>query len=205
MRNSILPNLHAQIQYSSGAHLVGAGIDFKKLTPRLATPLKYKTNESISSISMIGFVKLNLDPVTIKAEGVYGNNLADLLMLGGYAVESTNPANGIENYTSIGVYSLWGEISTGKEIEFALFGGYIKNLGAKENISGAYYGRGTNIDNVFRVSPRVQFNSGKTRISSEIEYTSAGYGIPNGLNKGKVENIKDVSNVRLVLSLMYFF
>ncbi len=205
LRNSILPNLHAQVQYSSKTYLVGAGVDFKKLAPRIVTPLKYVTKESINTLSAIGFVKLNLDPVTIKAEGVYGNNLADLLMLGGYAVESTNPSTGLETYTPLGAYSLWGEISTGKEIEFALFGGYIKNLGAKENITGAYYGRGTNIDNVFRVSPRVQFNSGKVRISTELEYTSAGYGTPNGLNKGIVENIKNVANVRLLFATFYFF
>ena len=98
-----------------------------------------------------------------------------------------------------------GRISTGKEIEYAVFAGYTKSLGAKENIGGSYFGRGTNIENVFRVSPRIQFNSGKTRISTELEYTSAGYGVSNNANKGKVEKVKNISNIRVLAAFYYFF
>lgn len=205
LRNSVTPNLHAQFQFSSGGTLIGAGVDYKNITPRLATTKKIETDQSITGISAIGFAKFIFDPIIIKAEAVYGNNLADQLMLGGYAVKSTNSISGVEEYTPMSVYSIWGEISTGKEIEFAIFGGYTKNIGAESNISGAYYGRGINLDNVFRISPRVQLNSGKTRISAELEYTSAGYGTPNNLNKGIVEDIINVSNVRLLLAIFYFF
>jgi hypothetical protein len=205
LRNSVIPNLHAQIQYSKEGDLFGAGIDYKKLTPRLATTKKVITDNSISTLSAIGYAKLNVEPVTIKTEVVYGNNLADHLMLGGYAIKSINTVSGEEEYTPISVFSLWGEISTGKEIEFALFGGYTKNLGADENISGSYFGRGINIENLLRISPRVQWNSGKARISTELEYTSAGYGTPDNLNKGKVGNVKSISNLRLLFAVFYFF
>lgn len=205
LRNSIIPNLHAQIQINQGTNLFGAGIDFKKLTPRLATSKKIVTNNSINSISFTGYSKLNFDPILIKASAVYGNNLADHLMLGGYAVKSIDNTTGEEEYTSLSVFSVWGEISTGKEIELALFGGYTKNLGAADNTTGTYFGRGTNIENVIRLSPRVQWNSGKARLSTELEYTSAGYGTINSLNKGKVENIKSISNLRLLFAVYYFF
>ena len=29
LRNSVIPNLHAQVQYSSNGHLAGVGIDYK--------------------------------------------------------------------------------------------------------------------------------------------------------------------------------
>lgn len=205
LRNSVIPNLHAQIQYSKEGDLFGAGIDYKKLTPRLSTAKKVITDNSISTLSAIGYAKLNVEPVTIKTEVVYGNNLADHLMLGGYAIKSINTVSGEEEYTPISVFSLWGEVSTGKEIEFALFGGYTKNLGADENISGSYFGRGINIENLLRISPRVQWNSGKARISTELEYTSAGYGTPDNLNKGKVGNVKSISNLRLLFAVFYFF
>ncbi|NMB82314.1 MAG: hypothetical protein GYA14_10895 [Ignavibacteria bacterium] len=205
LRNSVIPNLHAQIQYSKDGNLFGTGIDFKKLTPRLMTTKKVITDNSISSFSAIGFVKLNVEPIVIKLETVYGKNLADLLLLGGYAIKSINQTNGLEEYTPIGVFSIWGEITTGKEVEFGLFGGYSKNLGADENIVSSYYGRGVNIANLFRVSPRVQWNSGKSRISTELEYTLAAYGIPNNLNKGLVENSKNISNLRLLCAVYYFF
>lgn len=205
LRNSLIPNLHAQLQYSEVGNLFGAGVDYKKLTPRLATVKKVVTDNSISALSAIVYAKLNIKPVTIKTEVVYGNNLADHLMLGGYAVKSINAVTGEEEYTPVSVLSFWGEIATGKEIEFALFGGYSKNMGAGDNISGSYYGRGINIENLIRISPRVQFNSGQSRISTELEYTSAGYGTPANLNKGKVENVKTFSNLRLLIAVYYFF
>jgi hypothetical protein len=205
LRNSVIPNLHAQIQINQDNNLFGAGIDFKKLTPRIATTKKIVTDNSINSISFTGYSKLNFDPILIKAQAVYGNNLADHLMLGGYAVKSFDNITGEEEYTSLSVFSVWGEVSAGKEIELALFGGYTKNLGATDNTTGTYFGRGTNIENVFRLSPRVQWNSGKSRFSTELEYTSAAYGTPNNLNKGKVENTKNVSNLRLLFAVYYFF
>jgi len=126
-------------------------------------------------------------------------------MLGGYAVKSVDTLTGVEEYTALKCLSVWGEVSVGKDIEYAVFAGYTKSLGADDNISGAYYGRGTNIENVFRVSPRVQFNFGSLRFSTELEYTSAGYGTPNNLNKGKIDNVKTFTNLRVIGAVYYFF
>lgn len=205
LRNSVIPNLHAQVQYSSNGNLAGVGLDYKTLTPRLVTTKNIKTDATVSGFSAIGFAKLNLDPVTIKAQAIYGQNIPDLMQIGGYAVKSTDATTGVETYTALSNFSAWGEISTGKETEYAVFFGYSKALGASDNISGLYFGRATDIENIFRISPRIQFNSEKTRISTELEYTSAAYGIPNNLNKGKIENTKTVSNLRLLLSFYYFF
>jgi hypothetical protein len=126
-------------------------------------------------------------------------------MLGGYAVKSLDTTTGIADYTPVKVMSVWGEVSYGKEIEVAIFAGYTKNLGTEENTTGVYYGRGTNIHSLYRVSPRVQFDSGKTRISAELEYTAAQYGTINNLNKNEIININEVSNYRLITSFYYFF
>ncbi|MBE0570632.1 MAG: hypothetical protein IH618_03735 [Ignavibacteriaceae bacterium] len=205
LRNSVVPNLNAQLQYTGDNIFGGAGIDYKLITPKISTTKKVKTDESLSSLSFTGYAKLNIDPVTIKLQGVYGSNMADHLMLGGYAVKSADTLSGIEEYTALNCLSVWGEISVGKDIEYAVFAGYTKNLGANDNINGPYYGRGINIEKVFRISPRVQFNFGSLRISTEIEYTSAGYGTPNNLNKGKIENSKDFTNLRILGAIYYFF
>ncbi len=205
LRNSVIPNLHLQLQYKTGENIIGAGADYKKLTPRLATTKNLKTNESINSFSAIGYIKLNLTPFTIKAEGVYGDNLSDMLMLGGYAAKSIDTLTGFEAYTNLGCYSVWGELVYGKELELAVFGGYSKNLGAKNNIEKKYYARINNIDNLFRISPRIQWNSGKTRAATELEYTAAAYGIPKDNNKGLVEQTKLITNLRLLLAVYYFF
>jgi hypothetical protein len=205
LRNSVIPNLHFQMQYSDEVFFAGAGIDYKKITPRLATSRRLKTEASINTLAFSGFVKLNLDPVTFRMQGIFGGNLADQLMLGGYAVRSIDTLSGFEEYTPLNNFSVWGEVSAGKVIEYAVFAGFTKNLGAEDNIAGSYYGRGTNIETVLRVSPRIQFNSGKTRISTELEYTSAEYGTPVNINKGKVENVKTFFNLRLIAAVFYFF
>lgn len=205
LRNTVVPNLHLQFQYLNDKTHLGAGVDYKSLTPRLVTTKNVKTDETVSGISLIGFAKFNLNPITIKAQGIYAENNADLLQLGGYAVKNTDAVTGKETYTALSNFSAWGEISTGKEIEYAVFFGYAKSLGASDNITGAYYGRGTDIDNVLRISPRIQFNSEKNRISAELEYTSADYGKPNNLNKGMVEDLKTVSNLRLLVAFYLFF
>ncbi|MDP3684976.1 MAG: hypothetical protein Q8S01_13695, partial [Ignavibacteria bacterium] len=70
---------------------------------------------------------------------------------------------------------------------------------------GSSYGRGTNIEKIIRVSPRIQFNSGKTKISTELEYTSAGYGTADNADKAKIKNITTVVNIRLLVACYYFF
>lgn len=205
LRNSSFPIINAQVQLKKSDNVVGMGLDFKKLTPRLVTNMNFATDKSISSLSFTGYLKFNLDLLTIKSQLVYGNNLTDLMMLGGYAVKAINLTDGQEEYTGIKVFSAWSEIVYGKEIELGLFGGYSKNLGANDNIIGNYYGRAFNIDNLFRISPRVQINSGKSRISTELEYTAAAYGRNDNTNKGRVIDTRTITNLRLLLAVYYFF
>lgn len=204
IRNSGFPALHAQFQYNKDGNVFGAGVDLKSLLPKLSTAQNYKTDETISSFALIGYGKITGEKLTVKAEAVYGGNMTDLLMIGGYAVKSTN-LSGFEEYTAIKTMSVWGEISTGKEVELGLFAGYSKNMGADDPITGAIYSRGADIDNILRISPRVQWNSGKTRIGLEFDYTSAGYGITDKADKGKVKNVSNVSNLRFLTAFYYFF
>lgn len=209
LRNSAIPGLHLQFQYKAEKLIFGAGGDFKTLTPRIVTVKNIITDEKVKSFAVEGFTKINIEPVTIKLEGVWGKNIANMFMLGGYAVKTLDTINGFETYSPINIFSVWGDISGGKEIEIGIFGGYTKNLGADDNLysssSQFFYSRGYNIDGLFRLSPRILFNAGKTRIAAEIEYTSALYGTPNAGNKGKVENTKAISNIRGLVAFYYFF
>ena len=203
LRNSVVPDLHLQVQFKSEKMILGSGIDFKTLTPRLETSKNYKTDNTIGSFACLGYAKFVISSLTLMFEGVYGKNLADLLMLGGYAVKSINQTTGAEEYTNLKAYSLWSDISYGKDIQVGLFCGYSKNLGADDNVVGNFYVRGSNIDNIFRLSPRILFNSGQARIAAELEYTSAAYGTT--ASNGKVIDTNDVNNLRLLLAVYYFF
>jgi hypothetical protein len=209
LRNAMLPGLDMQLQYKSDKVVLGAGGDFKMLKPRLITTKNVSTDETISSFSGEGYAKFKFDDLTIKLEGVYGQNMTDMSMLGGYALKTLDTSSGVETYSPISTFSVWGDISYGKDVEFGIFGGYTKNLGATDNLfsntATFYYSRGYNIDNVFRVSPRISFTSGKAKISAELETTSAAYGTVNKDNNGKVEATKSFINVRGLLAFYYFF
>lgn len=213
MRNSGIPNAHFQIQFKpdSAEHVFGAGVDYKTLKPDLYTTVgtkNYKSDQTISSISAIGFAKLKFKPITIILEGVYAQNAYDMVMIGGYAVkEISDTITGKKEFTNLNTGSFWTDIQTnGKKIQVGLFAGYTMNLGSADSIKTAsIYARGSNIDNIYRVAPRVVFIAGKLNIALEIEHTVATYGKANGDSKGKVTEGKAIANTRALLAFIYKF
>ncbi len=176
-------------------------------------------------MTIFGFTKIKLVPVTIKLWGMLGQNNDNTVMMGGYATtfDTTNTDNinkGIVEYTPFNTATAWFEIHTnGKKIQGGLFAGYSTNLGAdKEIVAGSQVGRWMDIESMMRVSPRLFFFSGKTKIGAEIEYSYANYakqkvdssGIPigdtGGIDKfGKVTNFEKADNIRFLLSFNYSF
>lgn len=211
LRNSAMPILNSTIKYKSEKIVLGAGINYMTLTPRLYTSnnysadpvITYKADETVTSFAGIAFAKYASNNVTLKAEAIYGTNMTDLLMLGGYAVKSKNVTTGAEKYTATKTMSTWADLSYGKDFGLGLFAGYTKNMGTEDKNIGHYFSRGANINNVIRVSPRLQYQMGKTRFAGELEYTAAAYGKAD-IN-GQVKNTKNIQNIRLVIAAYLFF
>jgi hypothetical protein len=203
LKNAVLPNAHFQLQYNSSNLVAGSGIDYKKLVPRTETVKKIKTEESVSSYSLIGYLKIKTESADFLFEGVYGGNNTDLMMLGGYGVTQADPVSGVEQYSATKAFSVWTDINFGKDIQPGIFIGYSKNLGSDDEIKGAIYSRAGSIDNLLRISPRLVFNSGKFRIAAEFEVTSATYGTTD--NYAKVINTKLITNYRGLMGVYLFF
>lgn len=208
LRNSAMPMMNALVRFDLGSVAFGFSGDYKVLTPRTffddpGTNNPVKTDETIGSFSALFFAKYQKNEFSWKAEGFYGQNATDLVMLGGYAETAFDQTTGEPSYTNINTLSFWTDLSYGKKFAAGLFFGYTKNLGADDDIAGNVYSRGANIEQVMRISPRVVLNSGKTRFAAELEYTSASYGAPNV--KGEVENAEAVANLRLLLAAYLFF
>ncbi len=203
LRNSGVPEMHFQLQYKSEKLLFGGGADYKFLQPRLETIKKIKTKEKIGSFAVVGYLNIKAAPFTMALQGTYGQNATDLMMLGGYAVKSIDSTSGKEEYTTLNSYSVWSDIYYGNDLQIGIFVGYSKNLGSTDNILGASFTRVCNIDDIMRISPRLQYSSGSTRFAAELEYTSAGYGTTE--KNGKVANPRKINNVRTLLAVYYFF
>jgi hypothetical protein len=172
----------------------------------------YAIDEFTQSISAQAFVKVKLPAVTIKAEGVYGGNNDNLLMIGGYAnTEIVDEVTGEQNYTSLNSMAFWTDIhSNGKKFQTGIFGGYTQNLGAGEDIISIVAGRWGNVEYMYRVSPRFVFISGKTKFATEVEYTAAAYQRPTdedaGMDiQGLVTNSEEVANLRFLFSVIHSF
>jgi hypothetical protein len=233
LRNSGVPELNFQLQFNvkneknKTEFLVGAGVDFLMLTPRINSEIvtkaaydtvvnnlvihhdavveNYKTNAKATSFVANCFAKLQLPKVTLKAGGVYGGNCYALNMIGGYAVKSVvDPEKGIVDYTNIRTASVWTDLKTnGPKWAAGLFGGFSKNLGAASAFSGPIYSRGSNIDYLYRIAPRVSLKVNKLKFATELDYTVAAYGTTTG--KGYVSDSKEVGNLRILLGVCYYF
>jgi len=221
LSNAVLPDLNMHWQYTSkwaekNELLIGVGGEYKMIVPRLSFQYDkvlgdgkdtiYSAGDNmVSSYAFSVYSKLKMPTITCKAHFVYGNNLTDLVMLGGYAVKSApQPSRLTYEYTPANVYSIWGEVSTNGKIQAGIFGGFTKNLGTAEDNLGVYYSRGSNINTVYRISPRIVGNFEKIRISTEFEYTVAEYGKADV--QGVVNsNLSSVSNLRVLMAFYYFF
>ena len=156
----------------------------------------------------MAYLKLGFPKIAVKLAGLYGQNMYDYTMLGGYALLDTEPdtIKGFETYENITTISAWTEVmTTGKKMQGGLFLGYSKNLGANDLVRFATipYSRGSNITYLYRISPRFIYNAGKFRIAPEIEYTVAAYGTTE--SDGKVTDAEPVGNFRFLIGVYYFF
>ncbi len=210
INDAVIPNLHAQLQYKSKSFLAGAAFDYKSLRPALKATsgtTTVSTDEKVNSTTFEAYAKLSTKDVIVKAEFVAGQNLYDQLMFGGYLAYGTGTNI---TYKPMGVTSYWFEIAgTGKKVIPGLFFGYAKNNGASATGAVASYARSVaagaaSIDNVLRVSPRMDFVSGKFRFGTEIEITNAAYGTAG--TDGKVTGTTtSVTNTRFLFITVYSF
>jgi hypothetical protein len=211
LRNAALPEFNLKLQFASKNEarktetVAGLGADVMKLAPRIVTTAGYETEESLTGLAAMAFFKQKFPKWTWKAEAVWGQDLYHLTMLGGYAVQAVVDATRLDwSYTPISTLSLWTEVMTnGASWQTGLFAGYAKNLGSPREIAGANYARGFNIDELYRLSPRLVYNVGKLRFAGEAELTAASYGTPDVF--GKVGDARFVRNLRFLLAAYYFF
>ncbi|MFO7924227.1 MAG: hypothetical protein R6U58_11095 [Bacteroidales bacterium] len=216
LRNSAMPDLHGQVHYTlsdPGAgtqFIIGGGTAYKKILPELITAQGYKTDANVAGLTYMGFARAGLRLLTVKAQYLLGQNVNDLLMIGGYGISQiTDPLRGIVEYAPVRTSSYWMDIhSNGQAIRFGVFLGLSENLGATNDlVEGAgITGLGTDIKSLYRIAPRIVFNSGKARFAIEGEYTGANFGSVNisENRRGVPVNIEEVNNLRLLLGVYLF-
>ena len=202
----MVPNLHLQIQYKSGENIFGIGGDYKKLTPRLKTDSNLVANESLDCMSAIAFAKVTGKKLTVKVEGVCGQNLYEHSMIGGFGISEIDTATNGMKYTTLNQLSAWTDViykPESEKYEAAIFIGYLKNLGSLHNFISTQWGRGSDVAYAYRIAPRFIYKPGPVNFGLEIEYTIAAYGKANSL--GDISDSKTFANIRGLLAVIYNF
>ncbi len=203
LRNSKIPLIGFSILKNFENNLLGIAGEYKSLLPEPVSQANYRNRNRVNSFAGLVHGKIIFNDLTIKGEVIYGSNLSDYVMMGGYAVKSEDPITKIKEYTPLRYFTYWLDVYYGTNLQFGLFVARTKNMGSKDEIKGDYYARGTDIDYLLRISPRVSYKEGNVKFALEYEYTKAGYG-KNDKN-GKVYDISDVANNRIMFGAYYFF
>lgn len=204
-----LPTFHAQLQAGDDNSVVG-GIGANLKTTKNNYNL-VGNGKNLSAWNFLAYAKVNLGGSTNwKVYGNYGHNPSELLQLGGVAYDVAN-----DKLVNDKVLAAWTEFSGNfsPSVEWGVFGGYSKDFGFnKDNFWTNYsaeiaYAQPQGIPvSTWRVSPRVGFKSGNTKLGVELDYTSTTYGYLD--NKGKTQKLaQDATgdNLRVSLSLTQTF
>jgi hypothetical protein len=203
MRNALLPNVHLQLQHKGEAFVWGAAADYKWLRPRMVTDSLLLTRETIGTWALMAYGSYARPGFAIRSKAIYGQNLTEHLLLGGYALRSHDQLTGLETYTPTNHLFVWGNITYGRRVQAGLFAGYARNLGTTHANEGIYFARGHNIGYMYRVAPALSFISNAVQISTELEYTVAGYGEPD--TRGRINQPEAIGNLRALITFFYFF
>ncbi|HKJ05969.1 MAG TPA: hypothetical protein VJ970_00735 [Flavobacteriaceae bacterium] len=187
-----LPQFHAQLQYNKNKTVAGLGFNYKTA--------QFIYNENVKSKALVSYFKTNIRNVTWKVEGFYGENMSDVLQLGGFGLSSNDEL--INNKT----FSAWTEFMGDftPHIEWGIFSGFTKNKGFDEEVIYQDGFLANTVKEAFRVSPRIGWKSGNLKIGFETEYTNAQFANLNEAN-GVLNNTNKVDNIRFLITAIYKF
>ena len=206
-----LPAFHTQLQFGSDEKFVGGFGANVKFTRNEGANAKTAHGKTLAAFNFLAYAKAQFsENFAWKIYGNFGQNPSELLQLGSLAYNSTK--DNLKNSTTL---SLWTEFAGNfsESFEWGIFGGYSKDFGFNENNFNANYATASKFSqtvgvpgSTWRVSPRMGWKSGNTKLGLEFDYTSTTYG--NFDNKGKIKNLaKDATgdNLRVSLSLTQTF
>ena len=187
-RHSLVPELNAQLRYRKGGLFVGAAVNAKTIQPMVNTAGVAADGSLHTSLSYSFFGSLTLKGVTFKAQTLLNNSLYEGCSLGGYLMLAEN------TYRDWHFNTVWLDVERNRgHWRPGLFMGYARNLDYGYTAYEHCFGRGHEMEYLWRVQPRLTYLTGKgLSFTGEAEYTCAGYQEP-------------VGNLRLSLSMVYAF
>jgi len=212
-KNAIIPELYVGVEYKKDGLLVGLGGEYKSIMPNRyfvdANAMKHVSHKVLNTPAIMAYSVINSGMLTIKAKVLYGQNLVEHTILGGYSI---TPDNKYIPYNSM---SSFVHFNYGKTHQVGLMLGYSANMGPSEKTpSGSkFYGFGVAnsnlsnekmVGNMFRITPTYSYNIKNWRLGIELDYTNAAWGNRESTT-GKIIQLDRADNYRVCALLMYTF
>jgi hypothetical protein len=194
-----LPAFASQLTFENKTFLASVGLEGNTLSPRISDTKNSSTGifggtgtgniqKNISSnlftLNFLAYAKLTTNKITAKFHTTYGQSYTQYVGLGGFA-EYRDATSGEWKYEAQNQMNVWGELisTNSKKLQPAIFVGYLQNMGLGNSIAAssikagtlAFQGRGIStatgrtFDNMLRISPRLDFYSGKMKLALEYE------------------------------------
>ncbi len=208
LRNSSKPELDLHLEYHKNGLKLGTVLGYKEVRPRLQDENGQAVDETLGSAFGSVYARKDWSNFTAKVKAVYGENLYNFLMLGGYASYQGGNAGELE-YSNYETGSVWTELIYNKnQFIYSLFAGYTENMGVNRTAEEGLdlvnkFARGTDIAYAYRISPRLGYRVKKFLIMGEILRDVAAYG--EAQPDGEVLDAEEATNIRVQLHLKYSF
>lgn len=183
-RNSLVPELNLRVMYCTPSLLFGGAANLKTIQP--VVPDVEQRLHSSPSYTIFG--KARVGQLDIKAQTLLNNSLYEGCSLGGYLMLADS------TFSDWHFNTVWVDLSRNAgHWRPGLFLGYAKNKDFGNTGYANCFGRGHDIEYLWRIQPRLTYRTDKAlSFTAEAEYTKAGYNTP-------------VSNLRLSLTMQYDF
>ena len=183
-RNSLIPELNLRVMYCTPSLLFGGAANLKTIQPIVPDAEQHLH----SSPSYTIFGKARVGQLDIKAQTLLNNSLYEGCSLGGYLMLADSA------FSDWHFNTVWVDLSRNAgHWRPGLFLGYAQNKDFGNTGYANCFGRGHDIEYLWRIQPRLTYRSGKAlSFTAEAEYTKAGYNTP-------------VGNLRLSLTMQYDF
>ncbi len=177
--NGLLPDLQVKFSWGDPKQLFfGIGAGYKSIRPRTVTAADEPTYRRVGAFNAEAFAGYVFDKgYTLRLYGIWGQDLSQLSMMGGYAPLKDDTRDDYD-YSTIGTVAGWLDFDTPLFHGFqgGLFLGIERNLGSQEDVDltrAVLPEQGVNF--ISRVAPRAWFHHKNLSFGLEYMYSMAGW------------------------------